>query len=270
MKCVLSIQEKLKDLRIEKGLSLEELALETGISKSALGSYESKDYKDISHTAIIKLAKYYGVSTDYLLGITENIEDRCSDLADLKLDDETVEILRSKKFNNRLLCEIIKHPGFQKFMSDTEIYVDSLASMQIKNLNSFVAIMRSKIQLQNNVSDSDLYIKTLRQCEINEDDYFSRLIGEDMKDIARDIRDTHHKDKDTADDYNPLTEVLDVVNGYASAPDPMKATLTTLSRQLGMNFTKMDAAEVQFFTTLVEKYSNVYKAMVHKKGRGKR
>ena len=61
-----------------------------------------------------------------------------------------------------------------------------------------------------------------------------------------------------------------MVNGYASAPDPMKATLTTLSRQLGMNFTKMDAAEVQFFTTLVEKYSNVYKAMVNRKGRGKR
>ena len=40
MKCQLSIQEKLKDLSVEKGLSLEELAAETGLSKSALGSYE--------------------------------------------------------------------------------------------------------------------------------------------------------------------------------------------------------------------------------------
>ena len=31
MKCQLSIQEKLKDLRVEKGLSLEELAAETGL-----------------------------------------------------------------------------------------------------------------------------------------------------------------------------------------------------------------------------------------------
>ena len=36
MKSTLTIQEKLKDLRIEKGISLEELASKTGISKSAM------------------------------------------------------------------------------------------------------------------------------------------------------------------------------------------------------------------------------------------
>ena len=33
----LTIQERLKDLRVERGLSLEQLSVETGISKSALG-----------------------------------------------------------------------------------------------------------------------------------------------------------------------------------------------------------------------------------------
>ena len=33
-----TIQERLKDLRLNKGLKLEELAEQTGISKSALGS----------------------------------------------------------------------------------------------------------------------------------------------------------------------------------------------------------------------------------------
>ena len=41
----LTIQERLKDLRVERGLTLEQLASETGLSKSALGSYESEDYK---------------------------------------------------------------------------------------------------------------------------------------------------------------------------------------------------------------------------------
>ena len=85
MKCHLSIQEKLKDLRVEKGLSLEELAAETGLSKSALGSYETNDHKDISHTAIIALAKFYGVSADYLLGFSENRKECSSDISALKL-----------------------------------------------------------------------------------------------------------------------------------------------------------------------------------------
>ena len=44
----LSIQERLKDLRVERGLTLEQLAEETHLSKSALGSYEGDKFKDIS------------------------------------------------------------------------------------------------------------------------------------------------------------------------------------------------------------------------------
>ena len=45
MNCKLTLGEKLKDLRTAAGLSLVELEEATGISKSALGSYESDDTK---------------------------------------------------------------------------------------------------------------------------------------------------------------------------------------------------------------------------------
>ena len=93
MKCKLSIQEKLKDLRIEKGLSLQELAEQTGISRASLGNYETDDYKEITHKAIVSLANFYGVTSDYLLGLTENREQHRFPVDDLGLDDETVEIL---------------------------------------------------------------------------------------------------------------------------------------------------------------------------------
>lgn len=67
MKCKLSIQEKLKDLRIEKGLSLQELAEQTGISRASLGNYETDDYKEITHKAIISLANFYGVTSDLFI-----------------------------------------------------------------------------------------------------------------------------------------------------------------------------------------------------------
>ena len=67
----LTIQERLKDLRVERSLTLEQLSAETGISKSALGKYEADDFKDISPFSMVELAKFYGVSTDYLLGLTE-------------------------------------------------------------------------------------------------------------------------------------------------------------------------------------------------------
>ena len=42
-----------------------------GISKSALGKYESDNGKDISPYSILVLADYYGVSCDYLMGRTK-------------------------------------------------------------------------------------------------------------------------------------------------------------------------------------------------------
>ena len=80
----LSIQERLKDLRVERGLTLEQLEEQVNLSKSALGSYEAKDFKDISHYAIIKLAKFYGVTADYLLGLSQTRNHPNADLAECK------------------------------------------------------------------------------------------------------------------------------------------------------------------------------------------
>ena len=83
------------------------------------------------------------------------------------------------------------------------------------------------------------YLRTLKVCEIDEDDYFSRLICEDITAIAKDIKESHRRDAETGDENNPLTDVIDVVKEFAMATDPMKATLSTLSKQLGMNFNKI-------------------------------
>ena len=87
-----TIQERLKDLRLNKGLKLEELAEQTGISKSALGSYEKDDYKEINHGNLILLADFYGVSLDYLFCRTENRAEINTPLRELHLSDEMVAL----------------------------------------------------------------------------------------------------------------------------------------------------------------------------------
>ena len=62
MKTQLSIQERLKDLRVEKGLTLEQLSQQTKIPASTLGSYESDDYKEI----IEKAENFVGTSKQKL------------------------------------------------------------------------------------------------------------------------------------------------------------------------------------------------------------
>ena len=124
----LSIQERLKDLRVERGLTLEQLAEQTHLSKSALGSYEGDNFKDISHYALIQLAKFYEVTVDYLLGRSKTKNHPNADLADLRLSDDMIELLKSGRVDNSLLCELAAHPDFPRLMADLEIYVNGIGS----------------------------------------------------------------------------------------------------------------------------------------------
>ncbi len=103
----LTLQEKLKDERTSRHMTLAELEKATGIAKATLGKYESDNCTDISPFNLAKLAEYYGLSMDYLMGLTENKNHPNTSLYELHLDDSTVDLLKSGAMNNRLLCELV-------------------------------------------------------------------------------------------------------------------------------------------------------------------
>lgn len=196
----LTIQERLKDLRVERSLTLEQLSAETGISKSALGKYEADDFKDISPFSMVALAKFYGVSTDYLLGLTEQKNHPNTELDALHLGDDAIEVLKTGKFNHRLLSELICHKDFQRFLLDAEIYVDRIADMRIKDMNTVLEATRQMVLMEHGEEANDLYLHTLKAAQIQEEEYFGHLVADDLSNILRDIREKHRTDALTADD----------------------------------------------------------------------
>ena len=145
MKNQLSIQEKLWDLRRDHDYKLEGVASAVNVVPATISKYENKENKEYNIVTLNKLAEFYGVSLEWLVGNTEVRTSSLTEIDDLMLDDETIEFLKSGRFNNRLLCEIIKHPDFIKLMADTEIYVDGIATMQIKNMNDWLDAVRLQI-----------------------------------------------------------------------------------------------------------------------------
>lgn len=204
----LSIPERLKDLRVvDKHLTLEQLAEQTGLSKSALGKYESDDYKDISPFAIATLAEFYGVSTDYLMGLTENKNHPNTELQALHLSDEMVALLESGKINNRLLCEIATHKNFQRLMMDIEIFVDRIADMRIEQMNMVLETVRQEVIQKYAPGENDVYMRTLELGQVEESDFFSHTIHDDLDSIVRDIREAHVNDRTTADPQPTLDDI---------------------------------------------------------------
>ncbi|MDY2654777.1 MAG: helix-turn-helix transcriptional regulator [Eisenbergiella porci] len=204
----LSIPERLKDLRVvDKHLTLEQLAEQTGLSKSALGKYETDDYKDISPFAIATLAEFYGVSADYLMGLSENKNHPNAELQALHLSDGMVELLSSGRINNRLLCELATHPNFQRLMVDMEICIDRIANMRVEQMNLVMEATRQTVLSKYAPGEDDLYVRTLELGQVQESDFYSHVMHDDLDSIVRDIQEAHLKDKTTADPQPTLDDV---------------------------------------------------------------
>jgi len=62
--------ERLKKLRLDKGLTLRELANELGMSYSAIGNYE-RGVRQCGLDTLMQFASFFNVTTNYLLGVDE-------------------------------------------------------------------------------------------------------------------------------------------------------------------------------------------------------
>ena len=136
VKAKLTLQEKLRDLRDEKKMILSELAEATGIPLSTLQRMEGQDDLRIGYQNVAALAKFYGVSADYLFGLTDNRQHRHVEVDALRLSDAAIETLKGDNYNNRLVSEMLAHPVFPRLVSAVEVYIDRKVLPQINTMSA--------------------------------------------------------------------------------------------------------------------------------------
>ena len=115
------IAERLKNIRIEKGLSQRMVAEQLGISKPIISQYESGQRLP-SVPKLIQLSKYYKVSLDYLCGRTETkqINDMKTTFVLCKGTNSSLMTLDDAKqeFYNTILAHREDTEGFDEYLED--------------------------------------------------------------------------------------------------------------------------------------------------------
>ena len=272
MEAKLTIQERLKDMRVvDRGLSLEQLAEQTGLSKSALGKYESEDFKDISPFAIVTLAKFYGVSTDYLLGLTENKNPANAELQALHLRDDAVDAIRDGKYNKRLLSELLVHDKFQQLMVDAEAYVDRIVDSRINDMNAMLEAVRQQIIQQYTVEDGDLHTRTLALAQIQTVEYFKQVLSDDLIGILSDIREAHRQDATTAEGESAaeaVSEYLQTAMSYEGSPQEKQARVYLAG--LGIDYNNISKEEFVTLIGILQKSKKLQIRRGSQRGKGNR
>jgi transcriptional regulator with XRE-family HTH domain len=256
LKTKLTLQEKLRDLRDEKKMTLSELAEATGIPLSTLQRMEGQEDIRVGYQDVAALATFYGVSTDYLFGLTDNRRHRHIELDALRLSDEAVTVLKDGRLNNRLIGKLLSHPDFPGLLRAMEVYIDRKILPQMNTMNAMYKIAESAIREQFDVAEDDAVMASLQEAVVDEDEYLRYRISERFNGLMKSLFDAHKKDALPEEQAGVLQELRDSMRDYPAQKEKEEKErwrLTLLAKQLGLNISELSDEEIRVLIKSLQK-----------------
>lgn len=123
------IGDRIKELREKQGLTQKQLSEDPclDLNINTLASYE-RNLREPKIDMIIKLARYFGVTTDYLLGVTEyKTASNDSISKQIPLSDKAINFLKSCPPELQPTFDLLlSDPNFKDFLLEVMTYLYSL------------------------------------------------------------------------------------------------------------------------------------------------
>ena len=126
------IQDQLKERKVTQG----ELAAAIGISESALSRFLSGKTDKIGDDAIIKIADFLGVSTDFILGQTDFPERRNYDIEELGLSYKAAMALYTREVDTDVVNRILENPRFPEITRMISRYFNDSVAESLAGQNA--------------------------------------------------------------------------------------------------------------------------------------
>lgn len=148
--------KRIKECRMQKQLTQEELADKLGLKKSAIAKYENGRVENIKRTTIEEMANIFGCRPSYLMG-WDTISD--NDIGNVFANDNLFEVI-----NNISALSPQEKSHFTNYLQLLEInrkkadnYVEQLLSIQEmdKALHADAAHARTDIDISEDTDTSD-------------------------------------------------------------------------------------------------------------------
>ena len=150
-------RQRIQDLIKDSSITQAELAGIIGLSESALSRYLKGQTEMLGDGYIIKIAKYFNVSTDFILGET-NIPDRKNyDIEELGLSAESAKLLYTGKIDARILNLLLENPRFPQLAALLARYQNEIVKSGIAAMNQQLSFLSSLLldQADNNPDSAE-------------------------------------------------------------------------------------------------------------------
>lgn len=136
-------RQRIQDLIKNRKITQAELAEKVGLSNSALSRYLQGKTKNLGDGFIIRIAKFFDVSTDFLLGETDIPDRKNYDIEELRLSADTAKLLYTGKVDVSILNQLIVHPRFPQLLLLLARYRDETMITGVNAMNQVLTFSRS-------------------------------------------------------------------------------------------------------------------------------
>ena len=141
-------RQRIQDLIKDSSITQAELAGIIGLSESALSRYLKGQTEMLGDGYIIKIAKHFNVSTDFLLGET-NIPDRKNyDIEELGISAEAAKLLYTGRLDSRVLNLLLENPHFPQLLALLARYQKEIVRSGIAAMNQQLTFINSLLLAQ--------------------------------------------------------------------------------------------------------------------------
>ncbi len=128
-------RNRLLDLCKSRKISQSQLAGVIGVDRSALSRFFSGKTDSLSHEYVIAIANYFNVTTDFLLGETDDPGRINYDIGELGLTVKAAECLYTRKVDPVVLCKLLEHERCGELMHEIGLYLDETMAAGIAAQN---------------------------------------------------------------------------------------------------------------------------------------
>ena len=227
---------RLADLMKEHNISQPELAKELGCSKSTINRFISGAKGTLTHEQVLKIARLFNVSTDFLLGET-NIPDRKNyDIVELGLSVEAAKNLYTGRVNTEVVNLLLENARFAELTYRIAQYFDDTFASGIAAQNAMFTtlstLLRTKVktpEAAKAAKDISLRRKPVYQGDLDDIEmYFMAAVKEIKKGIGSHYAEQEAMSKKVAEKmFTELTKGQDVRHPTITAEQLTDAMLNS-------------------------------------------
>lgn len=132
---------RIQDLLRERGMTQAQLAEKLEISESSLNRYISGQTDKLSTENIVKMARVFGVSTDFLLCETDIPYRTNYDIGELGLTAKAAARLYTGEVDPAVVSQLLEHKEFAILVAQIAQYKDATISAGIAGMNAMFSKM---------------------------------------------------------------------------------------------------------------------------------